>query len=124
MTGHGLVLEQSRKFKAARSVYEHVRAKAKQLRTELESASHEWEDVAANEGVYVPMQDRSQVLNLRLHDEHLSPYFRTDMNLFHMLMVDEKTEMYIYHADNGWLFVFPDIPDGPQPFGSDGFDTR
>lgn len=124
MTGHGLVLEQSRKYKAARSVYEHIRSKTRQSKVPLESTEHEWEDVTAGQGVYVPREERAQVLNLRLHDEHLSPYFRTDMNLFHMLMVDESTEMYIYRADNGWLFVFSNIPDGPQPFGSDGFDTR
>jgi hypothetical protein len=121
MLGHGLVLEQSRKYKAARGIYEHVRGKRPPEEPMIEC---EWEGVTGVDGVSVPFEDRVRVLNLRLHDEHMSPYFRTDMNLFHMLMVDEATEMRIYQTDGGWMFIFDGVPDGPQPFGNEGFDTR
>lgn len=76
------------------------------------------------EGVAVSQADKYRVLNLRLSEEHLSPYFKTDMNLFHMLMMDDTADMRIYKADKGWLFVFDGIPEGPKPFGQNGYDPR
>lgn len=121
LSHYGLVLEQSRKSKAARNVYEYLKNKVK---------PSDWIEkiqVAENEGVDgipVSAADKFRVLNMRLHDEHLSPYFRTDMNLFHMLMMDETTEMTVFKSTLGWLFVFEGIPIGPKPFGQNGFDMR
>lgn len=121
MIGHGLILEQSRKYKAARVVYDAIRNKTQSREPIAECV---WDDVLGADGIDVPVEERFRVLNLRLLDEHMSPYFKTDMNLFHMLMVDESIEMRIYRADTGWLVVFDGVPDGPQPFGKEGYDTR
>lgn len=119
MLKYGLILEQSRKAKAARNVYEYLRQRVKQCEPAIEL-----DNIQAVEGVRVPDQDKYRVLNVRLHDEHMSPYLKTDMNLFQMLMMDEGTEMMIYRADQGWLFVFEGVPQGPKPFGQSGFDMR
>ncbi|WDL99663.1 hypothetical protein JC200_23045 [Alicyclobacillus sp. ALC3] len=121
MLHHGLITEQSRKAKAARNLYESLRHKVHKTDWLPEL---QWDHVAAVEGVPVPIRERHKVLNLRLHDEHLSPYFKTDMNLFHMMMMDDDVEMTIYRAAPGWLFVFDGIPEGPKPFGQQGFDPR
>lgn len=117
---HGLITDQSRKARAARSVYEYVRQRSKGERLE----DMEWNSIDATDGVAVHQSDKYRVLNLRLSEEHLSPFFKTDMNLFHMLMMDDTAEMSVYKADHGYLFVFDGIPDGPKPFGQNGYDLR
>lgn len=117
---HGLVTEQSRKAKAAKSVYEYLRQRTR----DSSVADLEWESIQGFEGIHVSQADKHRVLNLRLQEEHLSPYFKTDMNLFHMLMLDDSTEMRLFRTDKGTLFVFEGIPDGPKPFGQNGFDMR
>lgn len=117
---HGLILEQSRKAKAARAVYDSLRSRFRGT----PSAGIEWDTIQANDGIVVHQSDKYRVLNLRFQDEYLSPYFKTDMNLFHMMMMDDSASMSVYRADRGWLFVFEGIPDGPKPFGQNGFDMR
>lgn len=117
---HGLVTENSRKARAAKSLYDTLRSRAKGSLI----PSFEWETIQGIEGVPVQQGDKYRVLNLRLQDEHLSPYFKTDMNLFHMLMMDDSANVTIFRSDQGWLFVFEGIPDGPKPFGQNGFDMR
>jgi hypothetical protein len=117
---HGFIMEQSRKAKAAKSVYDYLKQRAKGAPV----ADVEWETIHGTEGVLVSAVDKHRVLNIRLQEEHLSPYFKTDMNLFHMLMLDDSATMTLYKGDHGWLLVFEGIPEGPQPFGQDGFDTR
>lgn len=121
MLHHGLITEQSRKAKAARNLYDSLRHK---VASETWLPAVEWETFTAVEGIPVPYRERHKVLNLRFHDEHLSPYFKTDMNLFHMMMMDDSVEMVVYRASPGWLFVFDGIPEGPQPFGQQGYDPR
>ena len=120
MSHHGFITDQSRKARAARSVYEYVRQRNKGEFLE----NIEWNLLIGMEGVAVSQADKYRVLNLRLSEEHLSPYFKTDMNLFHMLMMDDTADMRIYKADKGWLFVFDGIPEGPKPFGQNGYDPR
>ncbi|GGI95465.1 hypothetical protein GCM10010885_01340 [Alicyclobacillus cellulosilyticus] len=120
MPHYGLILEQSRKARAARHVYEYLRQQANGV---FEPAVM-WQNIAAWDGVRVPQREKYRVLNIRLHEEHLSPYFKTDMNLFHMLMLDESADVMVYRADKGWLFVFEGIPASPKPFGQSGYDTR
>jgi hypothetical protein len=117
---HGLILEQSRKAKAARNLYEYLRQRAKGVF----EPGFVWENYEVRDGVRVAQQDKYRILNIRLHEEHLSPYFKTDMNLFHMLMLDETADVTVYRADRGWLFVFEGIPAAPKPFGQSGFDMR
>lgn len=121
MSYFALVTEQSRKAKAIRQVYEHLRNKSreKDLLTDIG-----FEDVKGAAGVWVDPADRYRILNIRLHDEHLSPYFQTNMNLFQLLMLDDQSDMSLYRSDRGWLLVFEDIPSAPQPFGQHGFDMR
>ncbi|OFW74878.1 MAG: hypothetical protein A2201_04825 [Alicyclobacillus sp. RIFOXYA1_FULL_53_8] len=116
---YGLVTEQSRKSKAARNLYDYLRQKVRNYEPAIQ-----WESIPAYDGIQVPDADKYRVLNVRLHDEHMSPYFKTDMNLFHMLMLDESTGMTLYKTDHGWLFVFEGLPHGPKPFGQSGFDMR
>jgi hypothetical protein len=118
---HGFILSLSRKAKAARNLYEYLRQKVK---PEEWIPSIQWESVHAYDGIRVPPADRHRVLNIRIHDEHLSPYFKTDMNLFHLLMIDDSVDITVFRADKGWLFVFDGIPQGPKPFGQLGYDTR
>lgn len=117
---HGFIMEQSRKAKAVRSLYDYLRHRTKTPPTE----SIQWDTIEGIEGVHVPPNERHRVLNIRIQEEHLSPYLKTDMNLFHMLMLDDSVDVKLYKADRGWLFVFDGIPAGPQPFGQLGFDTR
>lgn len=119
MPKYGLIMEQSRKAKAARNVYDYLKQKVR-----IHEPAIEWEQIHGFDGVRVPSQDRYRVLNVRLHDEHMSPYLKTDMNLFQMLMMDENTEITVFRADQGWLFVFDGVPQGPKPFGQSGFDMR
>ncbi|MCL6598010.1 MAG: hypothetical protein K6T81_04650 [Alicyclobacillus macrosporangiidus] len=121
MLHYGLVLEQSRKAKSVRHLYEHLQHKVHR---------REWipsiqiDSLFGENGIRVPPQERYRVLNLRLLDEHLSPYFKTNLNLFQMHMMDDKVEVTVYRAPKGWLFVFEDVPSGPKPFGQNGYDTR
>lgn len=121
MSHYGLITEQSRKAKAARNVYEHLRQKVQPSEWTKEITV---DDIHGVDGIPVGASDKYRILNMRLHDEHLSPYFRTDMNLFHMLMMDDTSDMWVFRAEAGWLFVFEGIPNGPKPFGQNGFDTR
>jgi hypothetical protein len=118
---HAYISDQSRKSKSARSFYETMKQK---VNSNEWLPPFQWESLEATDGIKVPVGDRSRVLNLRFHDELYSPYFRTDMNLFHMLMMDHSAEVVVYKADKGWLFTFEGVPLGPQPFGQSGFDTR
>ncbi|MCF8563699.1 hypothetical protein LLE49_02955 [Alicyclobacillus tolerans] len=119
MLRFGFVSEQSRKAKASRNLYEYLRQRVRTHEPPIQ-----WEAISGYDGLKVPLQDKYRVLNVRLHDEHLSPYFKTDMNLFHMLMMDETSDMTVYKADRGWLYVFEGIPEGPKPFGQSGYDMR
>lgn len=118
---YALILETSRKAKAAKQLYEHLRNhyKGKLL------PEQKIEGYAIREGIpVVQPQEKNRVLNLRLHDEHLSPYMKTNMNLFHMLMLDDQIEIQVYKADNGWMFLYQGIQNLPKPFGSQGYDMR
>lgn len=121
MSYFALVLESSRKAKTARHVYEYLIGKAKGQNVIQEI---ELEQVHGFDGIRVEQGDKYRVLNVRLHDEHLSPYLQTDMNLFQLLMIDEHAEIYVFRAERGWLFVFKGLSPGPKPFGQLGFDTR
>ncbi|WP_311794471.1 hypothetical protein [Alicyclobacillus acidiphilus] len=121
MAHYALVLEASRKSKAIRHVYEVLRARNK---SPLAEPSIQFGDIVGIDGIRVDPQERYRILNLRIHDEHLSPYFHTNMNLFQMLMIDEETEMNLYRGDRGWLLAFAGLSSGPQPFGQNGFDLR
>jgi hypothetical protein len=118
---HGLILSASRKAKAARNLYEYLR---QTVRREEWIPFVEWQSVHAVDGIRVPPHERYRVLNIRIHDEHLSPYFKTDMNLFHLLMIDDSVDVTVFRAEKGWLFVFDGVPSGPKPFGQQGYDTR
>lgn len=122
MSYFALVMEQSRKARAVRHVYEYLRSKIKNSR--LLEQEIELSDVLGRDGIIIDASDMYRVLNVRLHDEHLSPYFQTNMNLFQMLMIDENSEVRLYRAEKGWLFVFEDLPPAPSPFGQSGFDMR
>jgi len=117
---YGLFTEQSRKARAAKSLFEMLRTKG---RAEPIAAGKllEW---TVQSGFQVPGSERFRVLNLRFHDEHLSPYFKTDMNLFHLLMLDEQTDIAVLKTDDGILFTFEGLPDTPQKFSLHGHDTR
>ncbi|WP_051344075.1 hypothetical protein [Alicyclobacillus herbarius] len=121
MLKHGFVSDASRKAKASRHVYEYLKRKVAR-QDWIESV--QWENIEGVEGIPVPEKERFRVINLRLHDEHLSPYFKTDMNLFQMLMLDDSVSIQLFRARKGWLYVFEGIPAGPKPFGKDGYDTR
>jgi hypothetical protein len=117
---YAYVLESSRKAKATRSVYEHIKSHTKSPLLPPVTIA----DFPLTDGVVVPPQDKHRVLNLRLHDEHLSPYMKSNASLFHLLMIDEKTETKIYRGENGWMLIFEGIEAQPKPFGQNGFDLR
>jgi len=120
MIYYAYILEQSRKAKATRSAYEYVKANTKQPLLPPITLH----DFPLVDGVQVMQQDKHRILNLRLHDEHLSPYMKSDMSLFHLLMMDEKSEMRIYRGENGWMMLFEGVQATPKPFGQSGFDLR
>lgn len=115
-----LVTDRSRKAKALRQLYEALVAGRADAATLEVSVG----DIRGQRGVEVRERDRHRVLNLRLQDEHMSPYFQTNMNLFQLLMLDEQTEMSLYRAHRAWLLVFRGVTSGPRPFGSQGYDLR
>ncbi|MGZ4106110.1 MAG: hypothetical protein ACXVP5_01985 [Tumebacillaceae bacterium] len=117
---YAYILDQSRKAKAARSVYEYMKSHTKAPFLPGVTVA----DYQITDGIAITGQDKHRVLNLRLHDEHLSPYFKSDMSLFHLLMMDDKCEMKIYRAENGWFLLFEGIQATPKPFGQSGFDLR
>lgn len=117
---YGLLTDQSRKVKAARSFFESLKNRGRAAPTTEEKVL----DFVVTEGFHVPREDKQRLLKLRLHDEHMSPYFKTDMNLFHLLMIDENAEASVYLTEQGVLFVFEGLPNNPQPFGSSGHDLR
>lgn len=117
---YGLLTEQSRKARAAKGLYEYLRHKAKG-RTLDDSQIAEYLAIG---GLAVASGDRFRVLELRLHDEHLSPYFKTDMNLFHLLMLDNAVDMSVWKTPEGTLFLFEGLRESPEPFGSMGHDVR
>lgn len=117
---YGYIMEQSRKAKATRNVYEYLKSHTKSpFLPPVTVVEHQLTD-----GLPVPQQDKNRILNLRLHDEHLSPYFKSDMSLFHLLMLDDKVEMKIYRAESGWFLLMEGIQVQPKPFGQNGFDMR
>jgi hypothetical protein len=118
---YALVLEASRKAKAARHLYESLRHHNRNRKLPGEEKIG---DYIVRDGIQVRQEDRYKILNLRLHDEHLSPYFKSDMNLFQLLMIDHTVDMRVYRADHGWMFVFEGVPSGPKPFGNQGHDMR
>ncbi|UOF89783.1 hypothetical protein LSG31_18190 [Fodinisporobacter ferrooxydans] len=115
-----LITEASRKAKAARNVYESLRHHRNRKLTGEEMVA----EYAVKDGILVRQEDKYRILNLRIHDEYLSPFMKTDMNLFQMLMMDDKADMRMYRAENGWMLVFEGVPAGPKPFGSQGHDMR
>jgi hypothetical protein len=118
---YAYVLEQSRKAKAVRNLYDHLKSHTKSPFLPSLTVS----DYTLIDGLPIPQQDKNRVLNLKLHDEHLSPYFKSDMSLFHLLMMDDKVEMRIYRAEaGGWVLLFDGIQAQPKPFGQSGFDLR
>lgn len=122
MSHFALVAEQSRKAKATRHVYEYLRGKLKDKSKFIPEVV--LEEVQGTEGIRIEPVDRFRVLNIRLQDEYLSPFFKTDLNLFQLLMIDDHSDMSIFRGDKGWLFVFEGLAQGPQPFGQNGYDTR
>lgn len=121
MVRYLLVSEQSRKAKAVRQAYEHLRNRIdkQQWNTDIQL-----ESVQGLEGIPVPTSEKHRVLNLKVQDEHLSPYIQTDLNLFQMHMLNDGVDMTIYRASRGWLVIYEGVMDGPQPFGNLGYDTR
>ncbi|KEO84393.1 hypothetical protein [Tumebacillus flagellatus] len=117
---YAYILEQSRKAKATRSLYEYLKTHTKQPFLPGTVVA----DFPIADGIQVQNQDKHRVINLRLHDEHLSPYMRSDMSLFHLLMMDEKADIRMYRAENGWMLVFEGIQVAPKPFGQSGYDMR
>ncbi|MFC4766359.1 hypothetical protein [Effusibacillus consociatus] len=117
---YALILENSRKAKAARQIYEYLRNNNRKETLPEQKI----EEYILRDGVRVPQQDKHRVLNLRLHDEHLSPYFKTDMNLFILIMIDDRVDIQVYKAENGWMFLFDNVQILPKPFGSQGYDMR
>lgn len=117
---YAYILEASRKAKAVRNLFEHLKSHTKApFLPELTVA-----DFVLTDGMTIPQQDKHRVLNLKLHDEHLSPYFKSDMSLFHLLMMDDKVEMRMYRVEAGWMLLFDGIQAQPKPFGQSGFDLR
>ncbi|MBF8378654.1 hypothetical protein IW967_12390 [Alicyclobacillus mali] len=115
-----LVLDRSRKARSLRQLYEAVVAdRAEDARLEVSIG-----DIRGQSGIELRERDRHRVLSLRLQDEHMSPYCQTNMNLFQLLMLDERTEMSIYRAQRAWLLVFRGVTSGPRPFGTQGYDPR
>lgn len=121
MSNYGYVSEQSRKSKTTRALYEFLKANVSR---NLWKSRSDRQDIEGHNGIPVPLHERHRVLALRLHDEHLSPYFKTDMNLFHLLMMDESIDVVVFESGSGWLLEFEGLPTGPKPFGQQGHDTR
>lgn len=118
---YALILESSRKAKAVRQLYEQLKQNYKGRFL----AEQTMEGYTIRDGIpVVQTQDKNRVINLRLQDEHLSPYMKTNMNLFHMLMLDEQVEIQFFKADNGWMIVYQGIQNLPKPFGTQGYDMR
>lgn len=117
---YAYILENSRKARAARHVYEHVN----KYRKEAYLPAQVIFGYPVHHGLRVSPMDKNRVLNLRFHDEHLSPYFKTNMSLFHLLMLDEKADMWAYRGEQGWMFLFEGIQEAPKPFGKNGYDMR
>ncbi|KYP80461.1 hypothetical protein [Ferroacidibacillus organovorans] len=117
---YGLILDPSRKAKPAKQLFEWV----KKLNPESQLKDVVVMDFPVIAGFEIPLLERNRVLSLALQDEHMSPYFKTDMNLFQLLMMDESIAMNIYRTTDGTLFLFEGLPDVPQPFGAHGHDLR
>lgn len=121
MVRHWYVSEHSRKAKLLRQIYEQLRQRVdKQQWVE----SFQWESVQAKDGIMAARQDKQKLLNLKIQDEHLSPYSKTDMNLFQMHMLNEEVEITVFKAPHGWILVYDGVSEGPRPFGQLGYDTR
>jgi hypothetical protein len=118
---HTFISDHSRKAKLARLLYDDLRQKVPK---DQWISKVTWESVHGEMGIPVPDTEKNKVLSLRLVDEHLSPYVKTDLNLFQLHMMDESVKMVVYRAQNGWLLTFDGVADGPKPFGQHGFDTR
>jgi hypothetical protein len=118
---YSFISENSRKAKYVKHLYDQLRSK---VRREDWVATADWENIHGHDGIPVPQNDKTRALNLRLQDEHLSPYMKTDMNLFQMHMLDETVKIVIFRAQNGWLLTYEGVSEGPQPFGQNGYDTR
>jgi len=112
----------SRKAKSTRAAYDYLR-----LHTQTVAAlSNDLQNIPFEclEGYSVPVGERYRILNLRIQDEHYSPYVKSDMSLFHLLMMDDNVDMVMFRAENGWLITFEGIQALPQPFGNQGHDLR
>ncbi|MCI0184317.1 MAG: hypothetical protein OWR52_12285 [Acidibacillus sp.] len=117
---YALVTEHSRKSRAAKNVFDFMRTKSEIQQTTIDAI----DEGPALSGFHVPVVDRARVVSLRFHDEHLSPYFKTNMNLFHLLMIDEETDVSVFKTEDGVLFVFEGIPENPLRAGQSGHDMR
>jgi hypothetical protein len=117
---YAYILETSRKAKAARHVYDFL---YKHRKEEL-LPSQVVAGFPIRDGIRVTQTDKNRILNLRFHDEHMSPYFKTNMSLFHLLMIDETADIWAYRGENGWMFLFEGIQEAPKPFGAHGYDMR
>lgn len=121
MVRHWFVSEQSRKAKPLRQIYEQLRQRVdKQFWVE----SGEWENLVLQDGIRAPKQEKHRLLSLKVQDEHLSPYSKTDMNLFQMHMLGEEVEIIVFRAPHGWVLMYDGVSEGPRPFGQLGYDTR
>lgn len=120
MLRFGLLTDQCRKSKAAKMLYDHVRTRGKGIPTTVQQIG----PFLVQNGYQLAAADRGRVIDLRLHEEHMSPYFKTDMNLFHLLMLDDKIDMSIFKSPEGILFAFEGLPENPEPFGAHGHDMR
>ncbi|MDI3256201.1 MAG: hypothetical protein QJR01_00485 [Kyrpidia sp.] len=114
-----MITQASRKARAAKELYETLKSRAAEFLPPVREG-----EIQGFDGVEVPGSERSRVLAIRFHDEYLSPYMKSDMNLFHLLMLDEQVKIRVYRAERGWLFVFDGVQAAPKPFGTMGFDPR
>ncbi|GMA55779.1 hypothetical protein GCM10025858_02820 [Alicyclobacillus sacchari] len=69
---YALVFDNSRKAKSIRQLYDALKARARQ-EDRLDVAVYG--EATGRDGVRVKEPDRYRVLNLRLQDEHMSPFF-------------------------------------------------
>lgn len=120
MMYYSLITEASRKAKSVKNIYEALKHSRKHDIKELTPIA----DFIVSEGVTVPPGDVKRVLQLHLQDEHLSPYMKSNMSLFHFLMLDESAKVSMYRTELGWLMVFDNIQIIPRPFGNQGHDMR
>ncbi|MFX4302552.1 hypothetical protein ACOJUR_09915 [Alicyclobacillus tolerans] len=121
LTFYAFLSDQSRKSKMARYLFDDLWYNSTpQQRLSVSSV----EGYNVFQGISLSVDDRQKVLNLHLKDEYLSPYLKTNMNLFHLLMMDEQADIKFFKLENGWLFEFDGIPAGPKPFGQQKYDTR